>query len=340
MTYIRWVVILVMILIISSCTNKQQNNKAIIGLAGDTMLGRSVNKTIAKKGYAYPWGNILPILKQTDLNLINLENTFTTSMKKLPKVFNFKSNPGNIQSLKQANITVVNLANNHILDFGDEGFFDTIKALDSVDIKHVGAGENQQKAKQAAIITKNNIKIGIIGYTDNEPGWKAQTNKPGINYIKVGDIATIQQDVNIIRRQVDLLIVTIHWGPNMRQRPNQEFINFAHAIIDSGVDIIHGHSAHIFQGIEVYHNKLIMYDTGDFVDDYAVDPLLRNDQGLFFIVTVTKTGIKKVELIPLLISDFQVNYAKGRQKKEILDRIKTLSAKFGTKIENNTILMQ
>ncbi len=126
----------------------------------------------------------------------------------------------------------------------------------------------------------------------------------------------------------------------MRQRPNQEFINFAHAIIDSGVDIIHGHSAHIFQGIEVYHNKLIMYDTGDFVDDYAVDPLLRNDQGLFFIVTVTKTGIKKVELIPLLISDFQVNYAKGRQKKEILDRIKTLSAKFGTKIENNTILMQ
>ncbi len=340
MTYVNWVIILVMILAIGSCTNKQQKNEAIIGLAGDTMLGRSVNKTIAKRGYTYPWGNILPILKQTDLNLINLENTFTTSIKKLPKVFNFKSDPGNIQSLKQANITVVNLANNHILDFGDKGLFDTIKTLDSVGIKHVGAGKNQQKAKQSAIITKNSIKIGIIGYTDNEPDWKAQTNKPGINYVKVGDIVTIQQNINTIRPQVDILIVTIHWGPNMRQYPNQEFITFAHAIIDSGVDIIHGHSAHIFQGVEVYHHKLIMYDTGDFVDDYAIDPLLRNDQGLLFIVTVTKTGIKKVQLIPLLISNFQVNYAQGIQKKEILDRIKTLSAKFGTKVEDDTILIQ
>jgi len=301
---------------------------------------KSVNKVIAKKGSAYPWGNIIPTLKQTDFNLINLENTFTTSTKRVPKVFNFKSNPANVQSLRQAHITVVNLANNHILDFGNEGLFDTIKALDSIGIKHVGAGKNLQEARQAVIISKNNIKIGIIGYTDNEPGWKAEINKPGTNYIKVGDLTTIQQDIKDIRKKVDFLITTIHWGPNMQQRPSQEFINFAHAIIDSGVDILHGHSAHVFQGIEVYHNKLILYDTGDFVDDYAVNSLLRNDQGILFIVTVAKSGIKKIKLIPLLISNFQVNHAPSLHKKEILDRVKKLSAPFGTKIENDTIFMQ
>jgi len=339
MKRIRLVVILVITLTAGSCTNKYQ--KAVtISFAGDTMLGRLVNGIIAQKGYAYPWGNLLPLLKQTDLNIINLENTFTHSMQKLPKVFNFKADPGNVQSLKQAHIDVVNLANNHILDFGNEGLFDTIQALDTTGIRHVGAGENQQKAKQAVIITKNNIKIGILGYTDNEPGWKAQPNKPGTNYIKVGDIATIQQDIKIIRPQVDILIVTIHWGPNMRQRPNQEFINFAHALIDSGVDIIHGHSAHIFQGIEIYQDKLIMYDTGDFVDDYAIDSLLHNDQTLLFIVTITKTGIKKVQLVPLLISNFQVNFTEGAIKKEILNRVKALSAEFKTKIQNDTILIQ
>ena len=339
MKYIRWTVILVITLTTGSCTNKHQ--KAVtIGFAGDTMLGRLVNGTITKKGYTHPWGNLLPLLEQTDFNIINLENTFTTSIQKLPKVFNFKADPANVESLKQAHINVVNLANNHILDFGNEGLFNTIQALDTTGIKHVGAGKNQKKAKQGVIITKNNIKIGIIGYTDNEPDWKAQTNKPGINYVKVGDIATIQQDIKIIRPQVDILIITIHWGPNMRQRPNQEFINFAHAIIDSGVDIIHGHSAHIFQGIEIYQDKLIMYDAGDFVDDYAINSLLRNDQSLFFIVTVTKIGINKVQLVPLLISNFQVNHAEDTIKKEILDRIKTLSAAFETRIQNDTIFIQ
>ncbi len=62
-----------------------------------------------------------------------------------------------------------------------------------------------------------------------------------------------------------------------------------------------------------------MYNTGDFVDNYAVDSLLRNDQVLLFIVTVTKTVIKKAQLVPLLISNFQVNYAEGTIKKKILN---------------------
>ena len=130
----------------------------------------------------------------------------------------------------------------------------------------------------------------------------------------------------------------------MRERPTQEFIDFAHAMIDAGVDIIHGSRAHIIQPIEVYNNKLIMYDTGDFVDDYRVDPVLRNDQALFYEVHMEKendkTSIVKLNLTPLLISNMQVNLATGKDKQQITERIKNLSAEFGMRMTDNTIFIR
>ncbi len=317
-------------------TMKSKNNSSIvIGLAGDTMLGRMVDKKINQTSYEYPWGDLLPLLQQTDLNLINLETTLTRSKKKVPKLFNYKATPGKVKTLQAARIDVVNLANNHIRDFNDEGLLETVATLDATGIKHVGAGKNISAAKQPVIITKKGIKVGIIGYTDNEPSWLATEDKPGANYFSIGDIETVKNDIKNLRNQVDLLILSIHWGPNMRERPTQEFINFAHEIIDAGVDIIHGHSAHIFQGIEIYNGKLVLYDTGDFVDDYRIDPILRNDRSFLFLITVDKSGIKKLKLMPTLIDNMQVNVATGKEKEETLARMKMLSAEFGTKISDD-----
>ncbi|TET06150.1 CapA family protein [Candidatus Dependentiae bacterium] len=327
--------ILSLVIIGKSMQNQKQSSPTIvIGLGGDTMLGRLVNDTINTKGYKYPWGNLLPYLQKTDLTILNLENTFTKSTKKVSKTFNFKADPDKVKTLQIAGIDVVNLANNHILDFDIEGLEETIKTLDNTDIYHVGAGSNLEKAHKAVVLTKNDIIIGIIGYTDNEPGWAAGPNKPGINYIHVGDIATVKNDIANIRNNVDLLIISIHWGPNMREKPSQQFISFAHQMIDAGVDIIHGHSAHIFQGIEIYKNKLILYDTGDFVDDYRVDPILRNDRSFFYKVIIDKKSIRQIQLIPTLISNMQVNLASGKDYQEIISRIQKLSAPFGTVINN------
>lgn len=318
--------------------------EVVIGFGGDTMLGRLVNETISQMQgedrFRYPWGTVLPYLQNTDLNLVNLETTLTNSNKIVPKVFNYKASPEKVAILKEGNIEVVTLANNHIGDFSDEGLLETLDTLDKAGIQHVGAGANIGAAQKPVIITKNNIRIGIIGYTDNEPGWLATNEKPGTNYIRVGDIETITEQIKELRPNVDILIVTSHWGPNKRQRPTQEFINFAHAIIDAGADIIHGHSAHIFQGIELYKNKVIFYDTGDFVDDYAVDPILRNDRSFFYTVTIEKNGVKKIKLIPTLISNMQVNVATGTERDAILKRLQELSADFDTKIsEDGTIII-
>jgi poly-gamma-glutamate capsule biosynthesis protein CapA/YwtB (metallophosphatase superfamily) len=313
----------------------QQTKTIRIGFMGDVMLGRLVNEVINQTSYAYPWGNVRPLLYQNDLNIANLETTLTNSATPVPKVFNFKATPDKVQTLVEGNIHVVNLANNHILDFGVEGMKETVETLDKAGIKHVGAGNNLAEAQRPAIIERNGISIGILGYTDNEPGWAAEPDKPGINYIKVGDLEPIQQAIQKLKSQVDLIIISIHWGPNWPERPPQKLIDFAHAILDSGADIIHGHSPHILQPLEIYKNKLIMYGTGDFIDDYHVDPLRRNDRSALFLVTIDKREIHKVQLIPVIIKAFQVNQAQGEDYEAVIKRLQSLSEERNTFISDN-----
>lgn len=297
------------------------------------MLGRLVNEKISMTNYTYPWGDVLPLLRNTDINIINLETTLTTSVKKIPKVFNYKADPDKVQSLIETSIDVVNLANNHILDFSEEGMLETIAVLDEAGIRHVGAGRNNAEAAKPVILKRKDITVGILGYTDNEPRWKAQENTSGTNYIKIGrGFGEVEREIKDLKSKVDIIILTIHWGPNMRQRPTEEFQNFAHRAVDAGVDIFHGHSAHIFQGIEIYNKGVIFYDTGDFVDDYYVTPSLRNDQSFLYLVEVGKEGVRKIELIPVLIYFMQVNKARGDDYKQTIQRMKWLSKEFGTTI--------
>jgi len=314
-----------------------EKNSLTIGFGGDAMLGRGVNAKISTTYASYPWGNVLPLLKKNDVNILNLETTLTKSNKKVLKYFNFKADPDTVKTLEEAKIDIVTLANNHILDFSEEGLIETLEVLDKACIKHTGAGRNAEEAAKATILTKNNITMGVLGYTDNEPDWKA-TDRPGTNYITVGDIDRVHSDIEQIKNKTDILIISIHWGPNMRERPTQKFITFAHQMMDAGADIIHGHSAHIFQGIELYKNGLILYDTGDFVDDYVVDSYLRNDRSFLFLCEVDPKKVKSLRLIPLLIKNRQVNIAKGEDYAGCMQRMQQLSAAFGTKITDDGYL--
>ena len=313
------------------------NDKLILGLAGDVMIGRGVDYALTREGYSYIWGNVLPILRSTDLNIVNLETALTKSHHKVLKTFNFKASPDKIKSLVEAKITIVNLANNHILDFSEEGLADTIQFLDFAGIKFVGAGKNENEASRAVIFSKNNISIGVLGFTDNESGWRAGSSTWGVNYIDVGihkDRHRALQRIERLKSEADIVIVSIHWGPNLKKIPSRQFIDFAHQMIHSGASIIHGHSAHNFQGIEAYDHKIIFYDTGDFIDDYIVHPDLKNDHTFFYRLELDKTGITKAELIPVLISNCQVNLAAGDDYIWSLKRVQQLSSDFNTQIND------
>ena len=293
-----------------------------IGFVGDIMLGRALNEQIASSSYAYPWGDIAPLLKGTALAIGNLETALTTSTKRVPKAFNFKADPDKVKTLKEGPITVANLANNHSLDFSVEGMKETIKTLNAAKISHVGAGNNLTEAQQPVIIAKNGMKIGFIGATDNEPTWVATQEKPGTNYVNIEKGESLLKLIKRVKPTVDILILSIHWGPNMREYPTKEYRAYAHQLIDAGVDIIHGHSAHILQPIEIYKGKVIMYDTGDIIDDYAVNKELRNDRSALFLITIDKHSIKKLVIVPVLINAMQATRAPAKETEAIMEMFK------------------
>lgn len=305
----------------------------LIGFTGDIMIGRLVNNQLRISPAEYPWGNCLPLLQATMLNIGNLETTFTTSDEKVLKTFNFKSDPSHVQSLIAGNFHYVTVANNHILDYSLSGFEETLSTLKKAGIGYVGAGANHTEASAPLLFKRGEITCGMLGLTDNEPTWKALAEKPGVRYIEIGDLSALASEIKQLRNAVHVLIISMHWGPNMVERPPHTFVDFAHRLIDLGVDIIHGHSAHIFQGVELYHGGLIMYDTGDFVDDYYVDPTLLNDRSFFFCVEISKNGFEKLIMIPTKIGSFQVNIATEVDRIETLRRMSQLCAEFHTPTE-------
>jgi poly-gamma-glutamate synthesis protein (capsule biosynthesis protein) len=116
-------------------------------------------------------------------------------------------------------------------------------------------------------------------------------------------------------------------------RPPGAFRRFARAVVDLGADVYYGHSAHVFQGVEVYRGKPILYDTGDFIDDYAVDPELRNDRSFLFRVSVEGGELRRLELFPVVLPYARVELAAGDERSAVLDLMQSLSAEMGTAFE-------
>lgn len=312
-----------------------------LAFIGDVMLGRGVNDEISLHEPEYFWGDTLPVLRSADAVIANLECAITeheTEWQETLKAFYFRADPKAIDVLKTANIQYASLANNHSLDFEEEGLLDTLKYLDDAGIKHAGAGKNLAEAREPAILEVSGIKVGVVSLTDNEPTFAAN-GEPGTNYLAINDdpprLQYINEEVTIAKSMgADFIIVSLHWGPNMVISPPVRFRKFAQAAVDSGANIIHGHSAHIFQGVQVYKNNLIMYDTGDFLDDYAVDPLLRNDWSFIFLVELNREGIQRLKMIPVRLSYAQVNLAKGDEFEAIRQRMQLLCGEFRTKVES------
>ena len=313
-----------------------------LALTGDVMLGRGVAEALDDHMRPEePWGDVMPLLYAADLRIINLECAITDNEQpwtRTPKVFHFRAKPSAIETLRAAQIDACSLANNHTLDFEEEGLLDTLDHLDAAGIRHAGAGRNQEEAADPAIFTMrvdHTSRVALLAFTDNEPPFAAGTGRPGTNYLPISlkpdTLRQVERAVsNVCEMGVDTVIFSNHWGPNMVQRPKEIFRRFARAVIDRGVDIYYGHSAHVFQGVEIYGGKPILYDTGDFIDDYAVDPELRNDWSFLFQLSVEGGRFERLDLTPVKLSHARVDLATGGEREIILDRMERLSAEMGT----------
>ncbi|MDI3340109.1 MAG: CapA family protein [Sphaerobacter sp.] len=311
-----------------------------LALTGDVMLGRLVNDAILTLGAAYPWGNLRPTLRRADLRLSNLECAITREQESWHdgtyKVFYFRADPVAGDTLRIAGVDVASLANNHAGDFGTAGLLETIRLLDAAGIAHAGAGADLAAARAPARLSAAGWRVAVVAFADHPVEWAAGPDRPGINYTPVSvdpaDFAAVAETLAALRRDADLVIFSIHWGPNMRPRPTPTFRAFARLVIEAGADIFWGHSTHLVQGIEVYRDRLILYDTGDFVDDYAVDPELRNDLSALFLVRVAPDGRLGLEAVPVHIMDRQAMLAEEPERAWFVQRLRGLCAEMGTAV--------
>jgi poly-gamma-glutamate synthesis protein (capsule biosynthesis protein) len=313
----------------------------ILAIAGDVMLGRLVNASIDRRGFAYPWGDVLPARERADLFLVNLEcaltDSFTPWRDGAGKTFYFGAAPSVVETLKAGHVDFVSMANNHAGDFGAEGLVDTLRVLDAAGIAHAGAGLSSRDASAPTYLTADGLRVGVIACADHPAAWAATETSAGVNYVRVvssdDSFAGVREVIARARANADLVVFSIHWGPNMRERPTRAFRTFAKQVVDAGVDVFWGHSAHIVQGIEFWHGGVILYDTGDFIDDYAVDGGLRNDlSALFFVRVATAAGIQSVELLPVRIDDMQVCIAGGADRAWFVKRVAKRCAEVGTEV--------
>lgn len=313
-----------------------------IHLIGDVMLGRLVNENLKHRDARSPWGDALPLLQSADWLVCNLECVLADDgvpWSASPKEFHFRSDSKNVAVLSEAGVDAVSLANNHTLDFEYDALAEMLGLLDSSGIAHAGAGLNWREAVQPAIGEIDGTKVGLISFTDNEPVWKASEHRPGVFYAPVDpahpDAQVVLGDVGRVKEHVDLLIVAAHWGSNWGYTPPRNHIAMAHALVDAGADVVFGHSAHVFRGVEIYHNRPILYSAGNFIDDYVVDAVERNDRSFIFVLDVDDGKLRHLDLAPTIIEDYHAGIARGDEARDTSNKMTHLSNAFNTHLEWN-----
>lgn len=236
-----------------------------LAFVGDVLLGSKVEDIMKKNGYDYPYSNVKALLSDPDYTVANLETPVTTRGEQQTKEYAYRSSPEAIPALKASGIDLVNLANNHTLDFGIEGLTDTMDVLDQNGIKRVGAGMNKDEAYRPVIVEKKGMKIAFLGFSRVLPEgwWKAGDSNPGLaeTYNYVLPVEAIQQ----AKQQADLVVVIAHWGVERTDSPEANQTEMAHRYIDAGADLVVASHPHVLQGFETYKGKWIAYSLGNFI---------------------------------------------------------------------------
>lgn len=293
---------------------------ARLGFAGDAMLGRRVDEHWRDADEpAGIWGALGDRLRALDGFVLNLECCLSTRGERWPdKTYYFRADPGwAVPALSAAGTTAVSLANNHTLDFGATALRDTRESLSAGDIAHAGAGPDWDAAIEPATVSAGPLDVAVIGLSERWSEYRAGEDDPGTAYLplELDRPETRRIVTRLLNRaretEPDIVVASLHWGPNWEPYPEETHREFGRWLIEQGVDVVHGHSAHVVQGVEVHRGRPILYDTGDVVDDYSVKPELRNDRSFLFVLEITDGRFESVRLQPIEIDEYAVGPATG-----------------------------
>ncbi len=249
-------------------------------MTGDVMIGRSVNTVSLKMNDpSYPFQKVAEKLTSADIVFSNLETPIISNCPLSDSGFKFCADPKMVDGLKFAGIDIVNLANNHTLNYGQEGLEETEKILSDNGIAWVGDNNLE-------IIEKNGIKFGFLGFdfVDKMP--------------KDSDFQKIRDS----KKQVDVLIPMVHWGVEYTTIPTKTQKLIAKDLVNSGADVVIGGHPHWVQDIDYINGRPIFYSLGNFVFDQPWSQETKNGLavGLFY----QKNNLIKIEKLPIYMKNF------------------------------------
>jgi poly-gamma-glutamate capsule biosynthesis protein CapA/YwtB (metallophosphatase superfamily) len=227
---------------------------------GDIMLGDRTRRVLREKGADYPFAAVLPLLRRSEIVFGNLEGPFAGEAVRADRNYSYRVNPKLATALLRANVNVVTLANNHLMDCGRAGVLETLDTLASAGVAAVGAAENQRTAHQPVIRQAGRWRVGLLGYYWNRRT-AATSDLPGSAMDAPEDL---RADIGALRSQVDRVVVEFHWGIPYEREPLSEDRRKARLAVDCGADVVIGHHPHVIQPMEIYRGCPIFYSVGNF----------------------------------------------------------------------------
>ncbi len=297
-----------------------------------------------RAGFDYVWGDALAALEaaQPDLRIVNLETSVTTSDAAWPKGINYRMHPANVPCLTAARIDCCGLANNHVLDWGEAGLAETLASLRGAGLRPAGAGRTEAEAAAPAVLPlpaggRVLVHAFAAGDCGVPPLWAATATHPGIALLPdlaVSTATRIGAAARAARRPGDLLVASIHWGGNWGWDVPDRHRAFAHALLDGGFDLLHGHSSHHAKGIELYRGKVILYGCGDFINDYegiGGYESFRPDLAVMYLASLhTADAPVRLTLVPFQVRRFRLHRATTADVAWLYATLARESAAWGT----------
>jgi len=249
-------------------------------LTGDIMLGRSVMKeSLSKNDPTYPFRNVATLLRSADIVIGNLETPIIKNCPTRDSGMIFCADPKMLSGLKFADISILNIANNHTKNYGQDGLDQTQNYLTAEKFDYVGLNNLVIKEVEG-------IRFGFLGFD-----FVSQKPKD-IDYLLI----------NNSKKQVDVLIVMVHWGNEYTSTPTLSQKSIATELIRAGADVISGSHPHWIQDIDTIDGKPIFYSLGNFVFDQPWSE--ETKKGLAIRLTYQKNTLIKIEKMFIYMKSF------------------------------------
>lgn len=305
---------------------EETTGKVTFAFVGDVLLGEYVGTLLEREGYDYPYVHVKDILQGADIAAANLETAVTEIEGEKPgrKSYEFRSSPKALPAFREAGFDIVNLANNHSLDFGPQGLRDTMKHLSDNDIAYVGVGETPEEAYAPVILERNGLRIAMLGVSYVVPfgDWKAGQGEIGV--ADAYDYRPAVAAVEKAKQAADLVVVLTHWGYELEEEPDEiRQVDLGRKLIDAGAHLVIGSHPHVLQGIEHYHGGWIAYSLGNFIFTTSTNPATY-DSGILQ-ATCTADGTCSLQLTPMRSDSPQPRPMDPMRSSELFARISNLS---------------